>query len=116
VDTTPSEQKAVDSAKRRQAEAERAGQTGLARRLAALSARWLAVIDALEAAAKLEAEAARLEDERIHVQEQTDRLISLVEQTEARRARALARLQALGLEPTGAAGAPANAKPAEGAR
>jgi len=102
VDPTAREQKAKDGAARRQAEAERAGEVGLARRLAALSARWTKVLDALATAAKLEAEAARLEDERIAVQEETDRLITLVEQTEARRARALAKLQALGLEPPAA--------------
>jgi|GEM_PF-2420172 len=107
--STEREQQALDAAKRRQAEAERAGDSGLARRLAALSTRILEVIDALEAAAKLEAEAAAIEDERIRVQEQTDRLISLVEQTEARRARALARLQALGLEPGGTHSAPPSA-------
>jgi hypothetical protein len=103
------EEKALEAAKRRQAEAERTGQTGLSRRLSALSARWTKVLGALGTAARLEAEAAKLEDERIAVQEETNRLTTLVEQTEARRARALARLQALGLEPeavTGKATAP----------
>jgi len=59
------------------------------------------VIEALRTAARLEARASQLEAERIQVREQTDRLVTLVEQTEARRARALARLQALGLEPSG---------------
>jgi hypothetical protein len=104
------EQKELESAKRRQAEAERAGEVGLARRLAALSARWTKVLDALATAAKLEAEAARLEGERIAVQEETDRLTTLVEQTEARRARALAKLQALGLE-SAEASSPAPASP-----
>jgi hypothetical protein len=111
VDQTEREQKALESAKRRQAEAERTGEVGLARRLAALSARWTKVLDALATAVKLEAEATRLEDERIAVQEETDRLVTLVEQTEARRARALAKLQALGLEPP----APEAASPAPAA-
>src|SRR6478735_6616346 len=113
VDPTGREQKALESAERRQAEAERAGDVGLARRLAALSARWTKVLDALATAVKLEAEAARLEDERIAVQEETDRLTTLVEQTEARRARALAKLQALGLEPP-ATVPPATVPPAPG--
>jgi len=70
-------------------------------------------LDALATAVKLEAEAARLEDERIAVQEETDRLTTLVEQTEARRARALAKLQALGLEPP-ASVPPATVPPAPG--
>lgn len=107
------EEAAVADAKRREVVAERSGQTELARRLSALSARWQAVIEALRAAAQLEAEAGAIEDERIEVQEQTDRLVTLVEQTEARRARALARLQALGLEPAGLpVAAPTAAPPA----
>lgn len=95
------EQEQVAAATRREEEAKRSGKTGLAQRLSALSTRWLAVMDALRAASRLEAEAAALEKERIRVQEQTDRVITLLEQTEARRARALARLQELGLEPSG---------------
>jgi hypothetical protein len=95
------EQEQVAAATRREEEAKRSGKTGLAQRLSALSTRWLAVMDALRAASKLEAEAAALEKERIQVREQTDRVITLLEQTEARRARALARLQELGLEPNG---------------
>jgi len=104
------EQKALESAQQRKAEAERSGNEGLARRLAGLSARWVQVIEALGHASTLEAEASALEEERIRVQEQTDRLVTLLEQTEARRARALAQLQALGLEPS------ALPAPAEGTR
>lgn len=95
------EQAQVAAATRREEEAKRGGKTGLAQRLAALSTRWLAVVEALRTASKLEAEAADLEKERLRVREQTDRVITLLEQTEARRARALARLQELGLEPSG---------------
>lgn len=106
----------LESAQSRQAQAEKDGKTALARRLSALVARLERVIDALEKAAALEKEVETLEAKRLEVETKTSRAITLVEQTDARRARTLAKLQALGIEPKGESSvAPASAVPASGA-
>jgi len=95
------EQERAARAAEREEEAKRSGNVALARRLSALASRWQAVVTALRTAADVEAKATALEQQRLDVREQTERLITLLEQTEARRARALARLQELGIEPSG---------------
>lgn len=110
------EEEQAEAATRREEEAKRSGKANLAQRLSALSTRWRAVIQAVRTASKIEAEAAALEQERIEVREKTERTVTLLEQTEARRARALARLQELGLEPSGLpAATQATAGPAQAA-
>lgn len=88
----------VAQAKERQAEAARNGDTDRARRLEALASQWERVRKARIQAAKLETAATRLEKKNLELEAQAARAITLVEQTEARRARALARLRKLGLD------------------
>ncbi len=82
----------------RQAEAERAGNIAVARRLEALAAQWARVKEARIQATKREAAATQLEEENLELEARVARAVTLVEQTEARRARALARLRELDLD------------------
>ena len=69
----------------------------LLERLEVLEKLWLRVAEAQEKAAALEMEAATIEKNTLKLRQQAKRAESLVEQTEARRARALGRLKTLGL-------------------
>lgn len=85
------------AAKARQKEAEVAGKRALAERLSALVAQWNRVADAQRRAIGWETQAATAEQKNHELEAQVGRTMTLVEQTEARRARALARLRELGL-------------------
>lgn len=108
----------LSQAQARKAQAESAGQTKLLARFDALISSWQGVVDALQKTAELEARADQLEQRILEIDAQARRAEHLVEQTEARKARAWARLQSLGLEPTDAAPPPTSpaplTQPAEG--
>jgi hypothetical protein len=88
--------KAKDTRVRAQ-KAKKSGQSLVAERLEKAAATWEKVARHQEAAAKLEADAARIERKTLDIKSQARRAHSLVEQTETRRSRALARLRELGL-------------------
>lgn len=89
-------QKAKDL-RTRAAKVKKAGQHLVAERLEGAAAIWDKVAAHQESAAKLEADAAQIERKTLEIKSQARRAHSLVEQTETRRARALARLRELGL-------------------
>ena len=90
-------QSEADQASDRENKSRTGGHTLIADRLAALAKMWLRVAVAQRKAAALELQADALERETIELEAQARRGASLVEQTDARRARALGRLQELGL-------------------
>lgn len=97
---TPASQFAARKAKdlrARAAKAKKAGQGLVAERLEAAATIWDKVAAHQEKAAKLEADAAKIERKTLEIKSQARRAHSLVEQTETRRARAIARLRELGL-------------------
>lgn len=81
----------------RAATARKAGQQLVAERLQAAAKIWDKVAAHQEKAAKLEADAAQIERKTLEIKSQARRAHSLVEQTETRRSRAVARLRELGL-------------------
>lgn len=84
-------------ARARASEADGSGQELVAKRLEKVATIWEKVARHQERAAKLEEEAAKIERETLDLKSKARRAHSLVEQTETRRARALARLRDLGL-------------------
>lgn len=78
-------------------EAESQGKALIAKRLLALSQIWRRVAEAERQAAEVERKVRELESKSLTLQDQSRRAAALIEQTEARRARALGRLQQLGL-------------------
>ena len=74
------------------------GEQLAADRYADAASRWKRVAAALEKATQIAKEAARLEQSTTQLQDQTRRARTLVEQTEARRARALGELRRMGIE------------------
>lgn len=93
---------AREQASRAQKRAESARTDGkrlVAARYAQAQKMWLQVAATLERAATLEKQAAQLESETTELEARSRRAATLVEQTEARRARAWARLKELGLAP-----------------
>jgi hypothetical protein len=90
-------QKNAEDAGERAAEAAKSGKTLVAKRLKKLAGIWKRVAAAQEKAAKLEEEAAAIERQTLELKSKARKAHSLVEQTENRRARALARLRKLGL-------------------
>lgn len=83
----------------------REGKELVSERLAAAAVLWRKVIDALSLAAKTEAQALSVERETAALEARVRRASVLVEQTEARRARASAQLKELGVaaDPSAAA-------------
>lgn len=98
-ETPPSQfaQKKAKDLRSRAAKAKKAGQGLVAERLEAAAALWDKVAAHQEKAAKLEGDAAKIERKTLELKSQARRAHSLVEQTETRRARAVARLRELGL-------------------
>lgn len=94
----------------RRASAEADGKDHLAARLTALVEQWKRLALALVDASNAEAEASAVEQESLALEESASRAEALLEQTEARRARALGRMRELGLSPPVPEAAPA--KPA----
>lgn len=94
----------------RRASAQADGKDDLATRLTALVEQWKRLALALADASNAEAEASAVEQESLTLEESASRAEALLEQTEARRARALGRMRELGLSPTVPEAAPA--KPA----
>lgn len=92
-------EKQAEHAKQRQAQAQKAGRKDLALRLQALEKQWREVLQTLKQTAQLEEQAVETEKKLLEVEAQTERAHLLVEQTEARRERALHRLRELKLEP-----------------
>lgn len=88
--------KALD-ARKRALEAKKAGKSLAAERLEKAAATWEKVARHQEGAAKLEEDAAQIERKTLDLKSQARRARSLVEQTETRRSRAVARLRELGL-------------------
>src|SRR5690606_6974887 len=88
----------ADQASVRESKSRAAGQSVIADRLAALAKLWLRAAVATRKAAELELQADTIERETLELEAQARRGASLVEQTEARRSRALGRLKELGLE------------------
>lgn len=100
--------KALD-ARARARKAKEAGEQRVAERLEKVALIWEKVADHQEKAAKLEEDAAQIERRILDIKSQARRAHSLVEQTETRRARALARLRELGMSDV-----PASTNPAGG--
>lgn len=97
---TPPGQSAREKAKHAQTrarEAKKAGKQLVAERLENAARIWEKVASHQEKAAKLEEDAANIERKTLDIKSQARRAHSLVEQTETRRARAVARLRELGL-------------------
>jgi hypothetical protein len=84
-------------AKRRSDEAAQAGKPLIAERLTSLAATWSKVAAHERRAAELEAEAKETEKKVLELRANAKKAVSLLDQTEARRSRALARLMELGL-------------------
>ncbi len=82
----------------RSKQAEAARKPLVAERLKDLSRLWKRVAEEEKRAAEQEKLAAELEEKTLDLESKARRASSLLEQTEARRARALARLQQLGIE------------------
>ncbi len=104
----------AEDARRRASEANKSGKKLVADRLEKVATIWDKVARHQEQAAKLEREAAEIERETLKLNSKARRAHSLVEQTETRRARALARLRELGLRetPEGAQPQKPNSEPA----
>lgn len=99
-DKTPSQAANMHNARatKLHQQAKDAGDQLAANRYADAAKRWTRAAAALEKAAQAAKEAASLERETTRLQEQTRNARTLVEQTEARRARALGELRRLGVE------------------
>lgn len=87
----------ADEAKKRSEAAKKAGKTEVAKRLASVAATWSKVAAHERRAAELEAEAKEIEKKVLALRAKSEQAVSLLDQTEARRSRALARLMQLGL-------------------
>lgn len=81
----------------RRDEAQKAGKTGLVARFDALLTTLARVDRAERLAAELARKVEELQRKSVELERRAARAVTLIEQTEARRARALARLQELGL-------------------
>lgn len=86
----------AQNARQRAQEAKKSGKTLVAERLEKAASTWEKVARHQEEAAKLEEDAAQIEKKTLDLKAQARRAHSLVEQTETRRARAVARLRELG--------------------
>lgn len=95
-------------------EAKGDGKPELVARLGALVDQWKRLALALADAARAEARASAVEQESLALEESASRAEALLEQTEARRARALGRMQELGLSPSQAQNAPKDASTGTG--
>gem|GEM_PF-2729300 len=91
---------ATDATKRSEARS-KAGKKVLAERLKSLASIWTRVSETQKKAVALEKKANRLEAKALELEAQSRQARSLVEQTETRKARALAKLREMGINEAG---------------